>query len=737
MANTTDAITTKALAINDKSNIIRKLEQLIDPEIINIIRDEYFFVNLEPPLLSWWVNTLAKSPFLNVISFHIILSIQEANLTNTFTNSSELNTFLRWAIPSQYNSIKSMNTTKAIISYFGNPPSYRGAEICTIYRVNNRYSKLLLKTISKEKKRKLQKYILPEFTSNKRILILASMARVSSRKKRKANVFPLIDALPRLIIESRKRYLWLEGLESLYQSALEQVRTGKSFLPIDILYKDINCEKPLFFRVWDMRSWYEVHNNQYYESWRTSIRRSDKRHGVKYFLQYKGDGSNDIWFQKAIELNVFNTGTQIGSKKGREYRKIYNIASNQLSAGLILPEKALGRFFSTARKILSNSQDKTNILFSIEPLLAGAAIGLFAFSCFIQTGNRVGEIQQYECSDEGIEIIRLFKFNDDTGRPVPQNSELAFHVITKSKGGRETFYATPLMVDAMMKLFDVRDRYCGNKSFLAVNALNSNLFSYARYYPGKHKFILQWKGIQINRSAISSCINFLLLDHNVLDNQGNPIRLSNHLFRHGFAGLLRRNGMSLDDIRQVLHHANIIISDYYSEETPEGRWARISPQINDLVYSSGLDPRITRSEEEFRLGLITSIKQYGILRFTPGGECGSYRPCPVQFNCASCPDYYPNPDRIDEIDRMIAGCKIKIEIDNANNNRFEAERVKGNLRDWERQRQYAKSIAETRLISPNLDEVLKKLGILQKELVSSKDYLPLLETPKAYNEVNK
>jgi hypothetical protein len=106
--------------------------------------------------------------------------------------------------------------------------------------------------------------------------------------------------------------------------------------------------------------------------------------------------------------------------------------------------------------------------------------------------------------------------------------------------------------------------------------------------------------------------------------------------------------------------------------------------------------------------LLEKIKLYGILRNTPGGDCGNFCRCAVQFQCASCPDYHPNPDRMDEINRMIEGYRQKIKIDLANNNQFEAANDKAILRDWKRRSAEAKAIKES-IINPLATQTIMKL----------------------------
>jgi hypothetical protein len=260
----------------------------------------------------------------------------------------------------------------------------------------------------------------------------------------------------------------------------------------------------------------------------------------------------------------------------------------------------------------------------------------------------------------------------------------------------------------MQELFELRERYCGKDAFVNVSAANSNEFSHSRRYKGTYNFILQWSGKHLGHHEIDLCMVFLLLEHNILDGDGKPIRISAHTLRHAVAGHLRREGVPLHEIMELLHQINITVTDYYSKQSPDVLRDKISSLLTNLMQTQGLDPALVRNPIDMITNLLEKIKLYGILRNTPGGDCGNFCRCAVQFQCASCPDYHPNPDRMDEINRMIEGYKQKIKIDLANNNQFEAANDKVVLRDWKRRSAEAKAIKES-IINPLSTQAIMKL----------------------------
>ncbi len=54
----------------------------------------------------------------------------------------------------------------------------------------------------------------------------------------------------------------------------------------------------------------------------------------------------------------------------------------------------MGRVLSWARRVAAGTPADSRVVFGVEPLLAGAAVGLFTLVCLTQTGMRIGELMQ-------------------------------------------------------------------------------------------------------------------------------------------------------------------------------------------------------------------------------------------------------------------------------------------------------------------------------------------------------
>jgi hypothetical protein len=116
-----------------------------------------------------------------------------------------------------------------------------------------------------------------------------------------------------------------------------------------------------------------------------------------------------------------------------------------------------------------------------------------------------------------------------------------------------------------------------------------------------------------------------------------------------------------------------------------------------------------------------ALKRYGALRHTPGGTCAVFTPCAIQFRCAGCPHYIPDPTRRGEVQEKQANCAKAIQLFTKAGDYLQADNQKVYLREWERIEQEMEALAAVELIAPPAESLLEDLGMddLGKELLSS------------------
>ena len=123
-----------------------------------------------------------------------------------------------------------------------------------------------------------------------------------------------------------------------------------------------------------------------------------------------------------------------------------------------------------------------------------------------------------------------------------------------------------------------------------------------------------------------------------------------------------------------------------------------------------------------------ALKRYGVLRHTPGGTCALFTPCEVQFKCACCPAYIPDPTRRDEVREKIVTHAKAIQLFEQSGDYLQADVQQAYLRDWQRVEQEMTVLAQVELVSPPAESVLGQLGRdnLGEELHQNLSYRPML-----------
>ncbi len=687
-----------------------KLLPLLDPVVVKSPPDPSAWKQLDYETVFWLINTAAKSTWLN----HLALAgaiYSESGVARPVMQIKQMLSFLQWAIPSHYPDLSSLKVEEALVAHYGDPPQPKGFAATNAYSTLQLYMQRYLMSLSKEDREKLKPFLLPTLVRTRRLAMLRATTDGSTQAKRKEQAFAVIRELPALVAMGRQRYKWLADLDAQVQRVAEFVKGGQITLPATIQVKDLNLRHEVIFRVWDKTSWIESHQLAYSTSTIYLARQQKTTTDKVLFLQLVSELPDSPWFLRAVASGLFQ-GTRPSPEAQRYMQEWQVLFMGQTQAGLLRPNASMGQILSDARRSAAGTPEDSRVLFCIEPLLAGAAVGLFVLVSLVQTGMRIGELMQVVLDRECLESGVFPQFSDDSKSWIAGPKQMYWRLYPKGAGRRERYLVTPQMLEAMLIMLDLHKRFYGSDSIKPVTARRGSQFSHARRYAaGNHKFVLQWSGHHIPIQTIQKCLSFLLLEHICRDQEGRPTRISPHVLRHGVAGWLRNQGVPLEDIMALLKQVNIAVTDYYSKLSPQDLYRKVGPALTALAELADVDPSAIRTVGDIQNLVQDALKRYGVLRHTPGGTCAVFTPCEVQFKCAGCPYYIPDPARRHEVREKIVSHSKALQIFGELGDYLQADVQKAHLRAWERVEKEMDALVAVELVSPPAKNVLRDLGM--------------------------
>ncbi|MCL5952171.1 MAG: site-specific integrase [Chloroflexi bacterium] len=693
--------------------------QLLDPAVVQAPRDPNAWQKLDHLSVVYFTRTLSQFPWFNHLALAGIIYAEDgiAHPINAIRN---VHSFLRWAIPKQCPSLSALVPEQALLGYFGNPPRMRGQLACTAYTSLQLHLHAYLQTLSADRRAALTPFLLSPMNMTLQIRKLNMQVTTQSRAHRKQQAFAVAQELPALMALGRRRYHWLADLEAQVRSVADLVRQGRLTLPAVIQCPDLEHRQTATFRVWDRLSWIRDHAEVYSLQTR---RNPSKMDGV-LFLQLVGDLPESPWFLRAIQKGLLE---RTPPPEARQYLHEWQLPGLMMKqpTGLLRTNISLGRVLSWARRVAAGTPEDSRVVFGVEPLLAGAAVGLFTLVCLAQTGMRIGELMQVTLDRECMETGYLPQFDDPSQQWIKGPRQFYWRLFPKGRSERERYPVTAHMLEALYVLIELQKRYGGQGALKPVSAQSVQHFSHTRRFVGEYKFVLQWKGKQLTIRSIENCLDFLLLEHPCRDPGGHPTRITSHVLRHGVASWLRQQGIPLDEIMALLKHVNISVTDYYSQLSPQDLFQKIGPALTALADLAEIEPQAIRSVGDLEKLVQTALKRYGVLRHTPGGTCASFLPCEVQFKCANCPNYIPDPARRCEIEEKIATHAQAVRVLETLGDYLQADVQRAHGRTWERVAKEMDALVAVEIISPPTQELLQDFGIDP----SGEELLLNLQTP--------
>ena len=663
---------------------------------------------------------MAQFPWLNHLALaHVICS--ESGVAHSYGLIGHLHSFLRWAIPAHYPDVASLKPVEALIAYFGDPPQPRGDGACRTYSSIQLHMQEYLRSLSPEERARLTPFLFPILVDTPQLARLRAQTYHKGQEKRKEQAFAVVKDLHALVLMGRRRYQWLVDLDVQVQRIAALVEHRQITLPAVIPFRDLD-NREITFRVWDRISWIKAHRKAYGTC---ILHHSTKGNGL--FLQLVGTLPATPWFLRIAELGGFR-----GLGKEEAHRKYFRLCNiplfRSVGKGLLAPNRTMSNLLGHARKTTAGTPEDSRVLFCVEPLLAAAAIGLFALVCLTQSGMRIGELQQVTGDKQCMKIGVFPTFDEPAGSFHADSTKLFFWLLyPKGSTDRQPYPVTPYMQEALKVWMQVHDRFCAR--FKPVSP-KTPYFRHARRFSGKYLFVLQWNGKHLAAQGINACLDFLLLEHFCLDAQGKRTRITAHVLRHGVAGYLRHQGIPLQDIAALLHQVNLLVTDYYSKPSPQDLFAKVGPVLTRLGEVAEIDPSTLRTVGDIQKLGQEALKRFGVLRRIPGGTCAVFTACDIQFKCASCPSYIPDPTRAAEVREKILSCIRTAQFLQASGDYLQAEVQQAHARHWERIAKEMQALAAIELTAPPFENALKEFGLDNLDEVDDEWLLTLKQQPR-------
>jgi hypothetical protein len=299
------------------------------------------------------------------------------------------------------------------------------------------------------------------------------------------------------------------------------------------------------FRLWNGRALRRAHApvapRRYYKEAR-EIARSFERSADALFLSYEGASAEretaeqaGFWFADLVRVGGLTY----------EPDPAFLAAYGYATAKSLSPPARPDWSVSTGTWLKRVAADLGLLFLPVDTLLATGLIGHAALQIITKTGARVGEVLQLRLTREHL-----------TRAELPDGNEvIAFRAKPK---GREI---DSRCLKALHAWFGFLREHEGGA------ALREPAYQ-LRTKCGPAPYLFQFGGRHFDQNNINACLRILLHGVEVSTAQGEAVRLSAHLFWHGFATEMRDLEVPLDVIALLLKQRDVEVTRYYAQPTP-------------------------------------------------------------------------------------------------------------------------------------------------------------------------
>ena len=671
----------------DKKNyteLLQKIGKGLKKDFPNFC-DHYY--SLPERVINYLLNNITTFPWLDKFIMYSIMMNDGGETPHILNRLIAVNSLFKWARKNGF-SLDSEEDLTAIILKYKSKTGKRISEKVTACNSLLLHSNRFLDNFPNEVNKKLRIYMIPNFkTDSKTLYKIRAIEQGETKNKRRKQTDTLKKNLTDLVSIAQSRWNWMLELYRQIKEIKKQMKDSSLGLPYDITMPAFDNIGSLKFRVWNKANWINHHAENYSEYTLKHRISDDDLSSNVIFLQYIGKLPLNSWFLRAIEFGALQSGSYSKDSKTKNYCVEQNIPAavyqSGINSGILNPNQKMSFFFVNTKEKIPFTNDDTSILFEAETLISAALIGYLAVLIISLTGMRISEVQQLNLENSIKQIyLPIYNEENDTWE---NDSKVAhiFEILTKGKTELQKAYVPEKIIEVIAIYMRIYREFHGEKLQPIDVCSSEKNFTLARHFVGKKRtWIFQWNGNHLSNSTINSCIYFILLEHNHLDKEGKPMRLSAHTFRHGFAGYLRQKGVPLERIAALLHQLNTEITEYYSQEPDEVILEHIYTLVNDIGGQLKIAPGVIRSIDDIKRFEEECLKRFGALRKVIGGKCGVYCSCEAMNMCARCEHYVPQEGcRGQIVDRINGELKVA-KFYEKHGQYLLAERLKINARNW-------------------------------------------------------
>jgi integrase len=660
-------------------NKVDKNIKLLIPESFNK------FAAIPDFVIRYLINIEPETPWIQSLILYAMILNKEIPSPKLYNNIGVVNSLLNWARQLNYTVNSNLDIKKVFLSIKRNSKiiyPYLGAYNCFL-----KSSNVFFDNNNDINKEDLANYLLPEFKSDIQDLYkIEKLERKTASEQRRNQVEPIKKEIANLVSLARVRWEWMHELFKKINKIKPLIKSGAIQLPYDIEMPSFDQMSILNFRIWNKAAWVNAHKSKYSKSAITYRCTPNERNSEEIFFQLIGEIPANSWFLQALHNKFLQSGHQ-RSSSADNYAKMYNMPRNHFISGnnrnIFNADHSMAIFFFHAKKKIENAPSESDILFQAEPLISASLIGFIAILLIAMTGMRINEIQQLHL-ESSIKLIFLPKYNELEALWEDQGTlTYIFETFTKGKTELQKTYVPKIIIEALNMYSKVYFDFHNEKIKPIICSTVWKNFECSSFLRDNIKtWIFQWSGIFFSKKTTHQRLQFAVLEHNIIDQNGKAVRISSHVFRHGFAGYLRSKGVPLDRIATLLHHVNLQVTDYYSQEPDEVNIEELLPILNEIGDELQIDPGMIRDIEDIRRFEQECLKKFGVLRKVIGGHCGSYCSCEVMNMCARCEHYIPDPDKLHEIAFQITCNEKGAECFQKSGQFIQAERARMEANDW-------------------------------------------------------
>ena len=338
------------------------------------------------------------------------------------------------------------------------------------------------------------------------------------------------------------------------------------------------------------------------------------------FITYEGsrNSSNDavdgLWFIELLSLSALS-----GSPSAEITRK-YGVSRFSFQGPVTTPYG-----YMTSQWLYLLNKDLGLIFIPVKTLMIDALLAHSAVQIMTKTGARAHEFLQIRLVTDYLYRMKL-----------ADNKEcIVFNAIPKGRLKEEPFYIDNKCMESLYEWWRYQKEE--NQSFDIIDAAMS---LGKKLMPAN--YLWQNDGRHFTQKHINGALSVMLHGLYLKTDTGQPVKVTSHLLRHGFATEMRTLNTPLDVLALLMKQKDINVTEYYAKHTP-AQLVELQQQI--FTQRHDFSRLHIRSKEDVANQLADATGKVGALIPVTGGCCTIANACPAKFACIGCAGNAPDPAR--------------------------------------------------------------------------------------------